>query len=312
MNASPAAPLDQATPTPSRPLASGFDIRLARRKFANGAMWFFAILFTVLAIIPLVLVLFHLLRNGLPNLNLDFFTKIQPAPGEKTGGGMNHSIIGTLMMIGIAMCIGLPFGLFGGIYLAEFGQNRFGGLVRFAADVLNGIPSIVIGIFVYTVAVLPATKATEGRVTFSAWAGGLALGIMMVPTIMRTTEEIVRLVPMSMREAALALGSTRWLAVFKVVLNAAKGGIITGILLAIARISGETAPLLFTALSNNFRNTNPSQPTAALPTTIYSFASSPDNHWIDLAWTGSLVLVSMILILSIAARYFTQGRGRKM
>ena len=294
-------------PPASRPLASGTSASLMRRKIANGAMWFFTILFTAFAIIPLGLVLFYLLRNGLPNLNLDFFTQIQPSPGEKSGGGMNHSIIGTLMMIGIALCIGLPFGLFGGIYLAEFGQNKFGGLVRFSADVLNGIPSIVIGIFVYTIAVLPLNPPR-----FSAWAGGLALGVMMVPTIMRTTEEIVKLVPMSIREAALALGSTRWLAVFKVVLSAAKGGIITGILLAIARISGETAPLLFTALSNNFRNADPGQPTAALPTTIYAFATSPDNHWNALAWTGSLVLVAMILILSIAARYFTQGRGKRL
>lgn len=302
MNASPVAPK-----TSRRPLNSGSNFGLMRRKFANGAMWFFTILFTILAIIPLALVLFHLLRFGLPNLNLDFFTKIQPPAGDKTGGGMNHSIIGTLMMIAIAMSVGLPFGLLGGIYLAEFGQNRFGGTVRFAADVLNGIPSIVIGIFVYTVAVLPLKPPH-----FSAWAGGLALGVMMVPTIMRTTEEIVRLVPMAMREAALALGSTRWKAVFKVVLSAARGGIVTGVLLAVARISGETAPLLFTALSNNFRNTNPSQPTAALPTTIYNFATSPDDHWNALAWTGSLVLVAMILILSMAARYFTQDRGRRI
>lgn len=290
----------------------GTKASLMRRKFANGMMWFLTVTFTALAIIPLALVLYHLFKNGLPTLNLPFFTEVQPPPGEISGGGMKHAILGTLMIIGIASLIGLPFGILGGIYLAEFGQNRFGGLVRFSADVLNGIPSIVIGIFVYTVAVLPVTKATEGRMSFSAWAGGLALGVMMIPTIMRTTEEIVRLVPMSIREAALALGSTRWRAVFKVVLSAAKGGIITGVLLALARISGETAPLLFTAFGNNLLNTDPRRPTAALPRTIFDFATSADNHWNALAWTGSLVLVAMILVISIAARYFTQGRGNKV
>ena len=294
-------PRPQSLPLP--PIAGG---RLLRRKIANGTMWFFTCLFTFMAIVPLALVVFHLVKNGLPTLNLQFFTEIQPPAGTKIGGGMKHSILGTLMMIGIACIIGLPFGIFGGIYLAEFGQNRFGGVVRFAADVLNGVPSIIIGIFVYTIAVLPLVPPR-----FSAWAGGLALGIMMVPTIMRTTEEIVKLVPMSMREAALALGSTRWRAVFKVVLSAARGGIVTGVLLALARISGETAPLLFTALNNNFLNTNPGEPTAALPTTIYNFATNPDDHWNSLAWTGSLVLVFMILVLSMAARYFTQGIGRK-
>lgn len=291
-----------------RPLVKkGADVRMIRRKFANILMWTFTTLATLLAIVPLILVLYYVTTQGLKVLNLDFFTKVQPQSGELSGGGMGHSIIGSLIMIAIASVIGLPLGILGGVYLAEFGNNRFGGIVRFSADVLNGIPSIVIGIFVYTIAVLPVTKATKGDVSFSAWAGGLALGIMMVPTIMRTTEEIVKLVPMAMREAALALGATRWRAVFKIVLGAAKGGIITGVLLAVARISGETAPLLFTALGNNYFNRDPSKPMASLPVTIYNFATSADDHWRDLAWGGSFVLVAMIGILSLAARHFTRG-----
>ncbi len=287
---------------------SGGDVRLMRRKFANILMWCFATFATFLAVVPLVLVLYYVTSQGIKVLNVGFFTQTQPEPGLTHGGGMGHAILGSLMMIAIASIIGLPLGILGGIYLSEFGNNRFGGIVRFAADVLNGVPSIVIGIFVYTVAVLPVTKATHGEVSFSAWAGGLALGIMMVPTIMRTTEEIVKLVPMSMREAALALGATRWRAVFKIVLNSAKGGIITGVLLAVARISGETAPLLFTALGNNFFSHNPNGPMASLPVTIFNFATSADDHWKALAWGGSFVLVAMIAILSLAARHFTRVR----
>ena len=256
---------------------------------------------TLLAIIPLVLVLSYVAIKGLAVMNLDFFTQVQK-PANDVGGGMKHSIVGTLMMVGLACGIGLPFGIMGGIYLSEFGGNRLGFAIRFAADVLNGVPSIIIGLFVYAIAVLPFHH-------FSAWAGGLALGIMMIPTIMRTTEEIVRLVPMSLREGALALGDTRWHSVFKIVLASAKGGVVTGVLLAIARISGETAPLLFTALSNNFYNTDPSAPTASLPTTIYNFATSPYDNWQALAWGGALVLVSLIFVLSLAARYFTRSKG---
>jgi phosphate transport system permease protein len=193
----------------------------------------------------------------------------------------------------------------GGIYLAEFGNNRFGWAVRFAADVLNGVPSIVIGIFVYAAAIL--SMPPDHR-HFSAWAGGLALGLMMIPTIMRTTEEIVRLVPMSLREASLALGATRWWTVFRIVLSTARGGVITGVLLAVARIAGETAPLLFTALGNNNLSTNINEPIDALPVRIYFFAIAPDDRWNALAWGGAFVLVMIVLVLSIAARYFTRGQ----
>ncbi len=280
------------------------DSSLKWRKVANIAMWIFCVASTICAIIPLALVLFYVASKGLPVLNWAFFTQ-EPAPPGEPGGGVGHAIVGTLMLIAIASCIGLPIGLLGGIYLAEFGNNRFGFIVRFAADVLNGVPSIVVGIFVYAIAILPLP---DNNRHFSAWAGGLALGLMMIPTVMRTTEEMVRLVPMSLREAALALGATRWRTVFKIVLGSAKGGVITGILLAIARVAGETAPLLFTALGNNYFSHNPNEPIASLPVTLYTFATAADERWNALAWGGALVLVSIVCVLSIAARYATRGR----
>jgi phosphate transport system permease protein len=292
------------TQTPRQSTLSGNSgLWMAKRKFANGAMWFFGTIAAIMAVVPLGLVLWYVVSKGLAVLTPDFFTQVQAPPGEP-GGGMKHSIIGTLVLIGIASCIGLPFGILGGIYLSEYGNNRFGWTVRFAADVLNGVPSIVIGIFVYAIAILP--QPADSR-NFSAWAGGLALGIMMIPTIMRTTEEIVRLVPMSQREAALALGDTRWHTTMKVVLSSARGGVITGVLLALARVAGETAPLLFTALGNSYLSTNPNEPIDALPVRIYVFATAADDRWNALAWGGALVLVLMVLILSIAARYFTRN-----
>jgi phosphate transport system permease protein len=271
---------------------------MLKRRVANALMIVFAIIATLCAVIPLGLVLFFVASKGLQVVNWDFFTQVQRPPGEM-GGGMKHSIAGTLLLISIASCIGLPFGILGGIYLAEYGDNRFGFATRFAADVLNGVPSIVIGIFVYAIAIMPLPPEKRH---FSAWAGGLALGLMMIPIIMRTTEEIVRLVPMSMREAALALGDTRWHTVFKVVLSAARGGVITGVLLAVARIAGETAPLLFTALGNNYFSLNPNAPIASLPVSIYTFAIAPDDRWNALAWGGAFVLVMMVCVLSVAAR----------
>ena len=272
---------------------------LTRRKIANGLMWAGTVLATLLVVIPLLLVLYYLVIKGIGVLNWEFFTRTQRPIGE-AGGGMKHAIAGSLILIGLASCIGLPFGVFGGLYLAEYGNHRFGWWLRFSADVLNGVPSIVVGIFVYAIAVRPVGH-------FSAYAGGLALGIMMVPVVMRTTEEIVRLVPRSMREAALALGDTHWHTVFKVVLSAAKGGIVTGVLLAVARVAGETAPLLFTALGNDYMSLDPSKPIAALPVKIYQFATAADDRWNALAWGAALVLVLIIFILSVAARYFTRG-----
>ena len=300
------------TATSPRPLAStrsplqGSKVHRARRQLANALMWIGSILATLLALIPLLLVLGYVLSKGLPHLNLEFFTTAQKPAGE-TGGGMKHAIAGTLILIGLASCIGLPLGVLGGIYLAEYGGGKLASVVRFSADVLNGVPSIVIGIFVYAAAVYPVAQRNPGE-GYSALAGGLALGIMMVPTIMRTTEEIVRLVPMSLREASLALGATRWFTTLKIVLGTAKGGVITGILLALARVAGETAPLLFTSLGNNFFSTNLRGAMASLPVTIFNFATSADDNWNALAWTGSLVLVLMIFMLSLAARYFTRNR----
>ncbi|MBV9867918.1 MAG: phosphate ABC transporter permease PstA [Abitibacteriaceae bacterium] len=295
--------MEQTAPltiAPQSALRSQNRLRQTRRRLANAGMWIGASLATIIALVPLLMILYYVTAQGLPALNADFFTKL-PKPVGETGGGMAHAIVGSFILIGLASLIGLPLGVLGGIYLAEFGNNRFGWTVRFAADVLNGIPSIVIGIFVYAVAVRPVHH-------FSAMSGGLALGIMMIPTIMRTTEELVRLVPMSLREAALALGATRWRAVLKIVLGAAKGGVITGILLAIARIAGETAPLLFTAFGNRFFSVKLNEPMSSLPREIYTFAISPYEDWHQKAWGGSLVLVLIILVLSLVARYFTRGR----
>jgi phosphate transport system permease protein len=265
-------------------------------------MWALAVAATIAALTPLVMVLYYVARQGLPALNLAFLTRL-PRPVGEAGGGMANAIIGTLVLIGLASAVGLPLGLLGGLYLAEFGRNRFGGGVRFAADVLSGVPSIVIGVFIYAVVVAPMKH-------FSALAGGAALGVMMIPAVMRTTEELVRLVPMSQREAALALGAARWQTVLKVVLLAARAGVITGVLLAVARIAGETAPLLLTALGNRFWSVSLDQPIASLPVQIYTYAISPYDDWHAQAWAGALVLVGMVVLLSIAARYATKGRAR--
>ncbi|BCM89538.1 phosphate transport system permease protein PstA [Abditibacteriota bacterium] len=294
-----------------RPLPPMSSSLMTKRRVSNNVMKGLCGLATILAIIPLFLVLYYVTIQGIKVMNPAFFTEVQRPAGDP-GGGFKHAIVGTLMMVGLASCIGLPVGILGGIYLSEFGQNRFGFIVRFATDVLNGIPSIIIGVFVYSIAVLPVSRATRewnDPITFSAWAGGLALGIMMIPTVMRTTEEIVRLVPQSLREGALALGDTRWHSTLKIVLGAAKGGVITGVLLAIARIAGETAPLLFTAADSLYMNLNPSKQTASLPVRIYLSATSPDDHWNALAWGGAFVLVAMILILSLLARYATRARN---
>lgn len=276
-----------------------------RRKIANKLMWVFCIGATLIALVPLGMIMFYLLEKGLPNLTLNFFTQL-PRPVGETGGGMKHAIIGTLELIGIASAFGLPIGLLGGIYLAEFGNNKIGGVIRFTADILASVPSIVIGMLVYTTVVLHSTP----RPHFSALAGGIALGIMMIPTVTRTTEEMIRMVPMALREAALSLGVSRVRTIFTVVITAARGGIITGVLLAIARIAGETAPLLFTAFGSRYLSTDINKPIASLPKQIFDYASGPYPSEHAQAWTGALVLVSLILILSAAARYATRGNSR--
>jgi len=252
----------------------------------------------VLALIPLALVLFYVVSQGISSLNLAFFTHM-PAPVGEPGGGMANAIVGTLMLIGMGAVFAVPIGVISGVYAAEFAGTRLATMVQFAADTLNGVPSIVIGVFVYGVAVLPFKQ-------FSALAGGLALGVMMIPIITRTTEELVKLVPMSLREGALALGATRGRATLSVVLPAAAPGIITGIVLALARIAGETAPLLFTAFNNRFFSTSLTQPISSLTVQVFTYAISPYEDWHRQAWAGALVLVTLVLMCSILARLATR------
>jgi phosphate transport system permease protein len=249
----------------------------------------------------LALLLFYVTMQGLRSLNVNFFLNDGSKPPDDPTGGMKNGIIGTLMLVGIASGIGIPIGVMGGIFVSEFRGMRLSGFVRFAADVLNGIPSVVIGMFAYTAFVLPFGH-------FSAWAGGAALGIMMIPTIVRTTEEMLRMVPASLREGSLALGANRFRTVRSVVLPAARAGIVTGIMLAVARVAGETAPLLFTAFGNPFVNTNPGQPTHSMTMMIYRYATSAYTIWVDIAWAGAFVLLVMVLIISILARVATRNR----
>jgi phosphate transport system permease protein len=254
----------------------------------------------VLVITPLGLVFFHLLINGASSVNWNFFTKL-PAPVGEIGGGMANAIVGSLELLALAGAIGIPVGVWGGVYLAEYGSARINSVLRFLADVLNGIPSITWGVVVYGLVVL----RFKG---FSAYAGGLALGLIMIPLILRTTEEVVLLVPNGYREAALALGVSRWKTIVHIVMKTASKGIITGILLALARVGGETAPLLFTAFGNRFWNHSLSQPIAALPLQIFTYAISPYDDWHRQAWAGALVLVTGIFCVNVTVRILTRGR----
>jgi len=248
-----------------------------------------------LAVLPLAAILGMLIVKGAGSLDLNFFTHSSVPLGE-SGGGFAHAIVGTLMIVGLACLIGVPIGVGAGIYLAEFGGGRFGWMVRFMADTLNGIPSIVIGIFAWTWIVRPSGK-------FTAFAGGIALACILAPIVARTTEEMVRLVPNSLREAALALGYPRWRTCLTVVVRTASTGILTGCLVAIARVAGETAPLLFTALGNQFFSTNLFGAMAALPLQIYVYAIGPYDEWHRQAWAGALVLILMVLVLGTLARF---------
>jgi phosphate transport system permease protein len=254
----------------------------------------------VLATLPLIFILALLIKQGASSLNWAFFTEM-PKPVGETGGGMANAMAGTLMLIAIAAAIGLPVGIGAGLYLAEHRHSRFAWLVRFLSDVLNGLPSIVVGIFAWQFLVRPVKH-------FSALAGGIALAVMMVPLVTRATEEMIKLVPDSLREAALALGYPRWRTSLTVVLRTALPGIVTGALVAVARIAGETAPLLFTAFGNQFWSTSLTQPISALPLQIFSYAISPYEEWHALAWAGSLVLLALILVISLIARFVTRSR----
>jgi phosphate transport system permease protein len=273
--------------------------RLARH-WISGAMIGLTYLAAILATLPLLLILAHLLRKGAAALSVSFFTSM-PKPVGEVGGGMANAIVGTLILIGIACSIGLPIGIGAGIYLSEKRSTPLAQSVRFLSDVLNGLPSIVMGIFAWEFLVRPVGH-------FSALAGGAALGAMMVPLVTRTTEEMLRVVPVSLREAALALGYPRWRTSLSVVVRTALAGIATGALVAVARIAGETAPLLFTAFGNQFWSTSVREPIAALPLQIFTYAISPYDEWHAQAWAGALVLISIVLVISLAARIVTRSK----
>jgi phosphate transport system permease protein len=271
--------------------------RDARRRVLSHVVIVLCGASVVLALVPLALVLFYVVSQGVSSLSLAFFTEM-PKPVGEAGGGMANAIAGTLIVTGLGALLAIPVGIISGIYAAEYAGTRLAAAVRFAADTLNGVPSIVVGVFVYSLAVLPFRQ-------FSALAGGMALGIMMIPLIMRTTEELLRLVPSTLREGALALGATRARAVFTVVVPAALPGILTGILLAFARIAGETAPLLFTAFNNRFWSTDVTQPISTLTVQVFTYAISPYDEWHRQAWAGALVLVALVLACSLLARVAT-------
>jgi phosphate transport system permease protein len=268
-----------------------------RRRRANSQGLFLSMCSMTLGLTVLLWILFVLFSNGLAAVDWNLFTKDTPAPGT-AGGGLRNAIIGSLMMVGLSVLVSTPIGILAGIYLTEYGdQSKTAELTRFVTDIMLSAPSIVLGLFVYAIAV-----ATFGR--FSGYAGSLALSLIAIPVVMRTTENMLRLVPGSLREAAFSLGAPRWKVSTLVTLRAAKSGVITGLLLAVARISGETAPLLFTALNNQFYSTDMSKPMANLPVVIFQFAMSPYEDWIRLAWGGALIITMAVLVLNILARVF--------
>ena len=286
---------------PMRPPLRASNANIISRRIKSGLVGLLAVLATVIVILPLLAILFYLLKQGVSSLNWDFFTKIPVPVGEK-GGGMENAIVGSGVILALASAIGIPIGIGAGIYLAEYaGSTRMGNAVRFTADVLNGVPSIVMGIAIYALIVLPQKH-------FSAFAGGVVLGVMMVPTVTRTTEEMLRMVPYAIREAALGLGVPAWRSTLTITLRTASAGIVTGCMLAFARVAGETAPLLFTAFGNAFRSTSLNGPVAALPLQIFVYAVSPYDEWHRLAWAGALVLI-VLIIASVALVRYVVSRG---
>jgi phosphate transport system permease protein len=276
--------------------------RATWRRWKNDLMMGGTVAATVITLAPLFLILGYLLSKGCSSLNLDFFIRM-PKPVGEPGGGMANAIVGTFELIAIASLIGVPIGIGAGLYLAEHGRQGIASAARFAADVLTGIPSIVVGVFAYAVVVRPMGG-------FSALAGGVALAIIMIPLVARTTEEMVALVPRELREAALALGVSHWRTTLSVVLPTALGGILTGIILAVARVAGETAPLLFTAFGNRFWSTAIGQPIASLTVQVYTYAISPFDDWQRQAWAGALVLTAIVLGLELAVRWLARNRVR--
>jgi len=277
------------------------DIRLLWRKGLNIVMLTLTGVACFTVVTVLFMILGYLVWNGGKSLNWDFFTQL-PKPVGETGGGMANAIVGSLKLLGLAAVIGLPIGLMAGVYLAEFGGNVFSFVTRYTTDLLNGVPSIVIGIFAYTLLVLPVKH-------FSALVGGMALGVMVVPITVRATEEFLRAVPGSMREGAMALGASKWRTIATVILPAASGGIVTGMLLSLARVAGETAPLLFTAFSNRFWSPGLNQPIASLPVMIYTYAIAPYDDWHRQAWAAGLVLLALVLVANLGCRLVLNRRG---
>jgi phosphate transport system permease protein len=278
-----------------------------QRQLKNALMQALACICAVLVITPLVLVFYHLIRLGFSSINWDFFTQLPRAVGE-TGGGMGNAIIGTFILLALAAVIGVPIGVLGGIFLSEYAATSVSSWVRFGADILNGVPSIVWGLVVSGLVVVPMHG-------YSALAGGIVLGLMMIPLVMRTTEEVLHLVPGGYREAALALGISKWKTILQIVVRTALKGIVTGVLLALARVAGETAPLLFTAFGNPYWPrifTQPkatlTQPIAALPLQIFNYANSPYDDWHRQAWAGALVLLLLVLFINISVRFLTRER----
>ncbi|MEO6695033.1 MAG: phosphate ABC transporter permease PstA [Ignavibacteria bacterium] len=273
---------------------------LKRRKIINSVMIGLCILAGIITILPLLYIFFYTTQSGLSSLNWDFFTQLRKPVGE-SGGGMANAIVGSLILISIGAAFGIPVGILSGIYISEYSKSIFATIIKFTTDILSGVPSIVIGIFAYGVVVLPMQR-------FSAIAGGFALGILMIPTITKITEEMIKLVPQSLREASLALGVSRWKTTLRIVLTTASSGIITGILLAIARAAGETAPLLFTAFGNTFWQTSIDEPMAALPLQIFAYAISPYEDWHRQAWAGAFVLIFMVFIVNLLVRFVTRNK----
>lgn len=279
-------------------IQSAYGYRKAMDRLVRGLCMVAALV----AIFPLFSVLYYVASRGLSGLSLEFFTEL-PTPVGEPHGGVANAIVGTLELVGLACLFGIPPGVLAGVYLAEYGTSRFGKLVRFSADVMSGVPSVTIGIFAYSLIVLRTKE-------FSAYAGGFALAVIMLPTVTRTTEELLKLVPNALREAALGLGVPNWRTTLSVMLRTAAPGVATGIMLAVARVAGETAPLLFTSFSNRFWPSSLNEPTASLPVQIFTYAVSPYEDWHRQAWAAALVLVTLVLTLNILARILVRNRVR--
>jgi phosphate transport system permease protein len=272
------------------------------RKFKNSLMQSISCICALLVIVPLALIFYYVLKSGIGAVNWDFVTKL-PEPVGESGGGMANALVGTFELLGLAALMGVPIGVLGGMFLSEYGSSRLNGWIRLGANVLNGVPSIIWGMVVYVLVVLPMKG-------FSALAGSIVLGMMIVPLVMRTTEEMLLLVPNGYREAALALGIAQWRTVLQIVARTALKGIISGVLLALARVAGETAPLLFTAFGNRFWNHRLTDPIAALPLQIFNYAISPYEDWHRQAWAGALVLLLLVAIVNVTVRVLTRERFR--